>query len=288
MPAGLAIDETATRLSNTHHLLRELVHRACGWLEHEPVLELKASLVQHLAEDAEALSAVRERLATLETDDAYPGAPGERVRKLLSAIDACASAEEYREAAYGIVKPALVAGMTEFAKQVDPLRDEPLLLVVSGLQHRQQRQIGELVPRDVHPHVSGEIVAQPVDLDAQHALDATAAAATPARDGYLDALPHHEGGCERVHDLMGAELRAAELAARASHQRPGEPWEFHARMTAQAAEAMRNVGACDQLLGELGCVWGNHELGAATTSELLEGAGAPGVEELLAQLAADR
>lgn len=285
MAGGLAIDDTATRLANAQHMLREMVHLSCGWIERAPRLEVKLALARHASEDAEAITQIRERLGTLRPGVAYPGAPGDRVAELLATANGCASAADYIEATYGVLKPALIATVKAHLKLVDPLLDEPTLRLLTQLLHTQERHVGELPTRDAHPQAHEDVGADPVELGWERRLNVMEPLDAPARDGYLDPLSDHDGPCARVHELMAAELRAAETAALDSHAQPRLAWEFHAAMAAHAAQAIRHVSACDRLLGEeLDCRWGNHELTAASTSELLVPTGHASIDALVEHL----
>lgn len=221
-----------TRLSDAFHILRALVHRSLGWLGPEPRLEVKVALADHVRDDARSLGEV---LSHCE-----PVAPGEHAGRLLQRVDGCDSSAEYLEAAYGELKPALIAMAHGHLRAVDPLAEEPLLRLLTNLLHDQERHVSELPPRGTHT---------PPGTDAP-----------AARDRYLDPLTDHdEGPCALVHDLMAAELCAAERAARSSHDQPELPWDAHADLVGQTWEAMRTVQACDRLLTEeLGCRWGDH------------------------------
>ncbi len=80
---GYDVDENATRFSNYFHVLRELVHGACGWLPLEPSFERKYALGDHLHDDARAVSKVKRRLYELRHPSDYPGAPAPELEALL-------------------------------------------------------------------------------------------------------------------------------------------------------------------------------------------------------------
>jgi uncharacterized ferritin-like protein (DUF455 family) len=64
------------------------------------------------------------------------------------------------------------------------------------------------------------------------------------------------------HGLMDAELSAAELMARNSHEHPDMPWDFHVDMARQTWDEVRHARLHDLLMKEeLGCKWGDYPVG---------------------------
>ena len=64
------------------------------------------------------------------------------------------------------------------------------------------------------------------------------------------------------HGLMDAELCAAELMARNSHEHPEMPWDFHVDMARQCWDEIRHAEVHDRLMAtELGCHWGDYPIG---------------------------
>ena len=61
---------------------------------------------------------------------------------------------------------------------------------------------------------------------------------------------------------MDAELCAAELMARNSHEHPEMPWDFHVDMARQTWDEVRHARVHDILMPtELGCRWGDYPIG---------------------------
>ena len=64
------------------------------------------------------------------------------------------------------------------------------------------------------------------------------------------------------HGLMDAELCAAELMARNSHEHPEMPWDFHVDMARQCWDEIRHAEVHDRLMAtELDCRWGDFPIG---------------------------
>ena len=64
------------------------------------------------------------------------------------------------------------------------------------------------------------------------------------------------------HGLMDAELCAAELMARNSHEHPEMPWDFHVDMARQCWDEIRHAEVHDALMAtELDCHWGDYPVG---------------------------
>jgi uncharacterized ferritin-like protein (DUF455 family) len=63
---------------------------------------------------------------------------------------------------------------------------------------------------------------------------------------------------------MDAELCAAELMARNSHEHPEMPWDFHVDMARQCWDEIRHAEVHDRLMAqELDCRWGDYPIGFA-------------------------
>jgi uncharacterized ferritin-like protein (DUF455 family) len=61
---------------------------------------------------------------------------------------------------------------------------------------------------------------------------------------------------------MDAELCAAELMARNSHEHPQMPWDFHVDMARQVWDELRHARVHQILMPtELGCRWGDYPVG---------------------------
>jgi uncharacterized ferritin-like protein (DUF455 family) len=61
---------------------------------------------------------------------------------------------------------------------------------------------------------------------------------------------------------MDAELCAAELMARNSHEHPEMPWDFHVDMARQTWDELRHARVHEVLMAtELGCRWGDFAIG---------------------------
>jgi hypothetical protein len=61
---------------------------------------------------------------------------------------------------------------------------------------------------------------------------------------------------------MDAELSAAELMARSSHEHPDMPWDFHVDMARRTWDHVRHAEVHDRrMTTELDCHWGDHPVG---------------------------
>jgi uncharacterized ferritin-like protein (DUF455 family) len=106
----------------------------------------------------------------------------------------------------------------------------------------------------------------------------------PARDGFVEVTPEGDPYLARelyvndpdvnhvpiereeqrhfFHALMDAELCAAELMARNSHEHPEMPWDFHVDMARQTWDEVRHARLHHILMpAELGCRWGDYPVG---------------------------
>jgi hypothetical protein len=289
---GYDVDENAIRFSNYFHVLRELVHLSAGWLPLVPQFELKYRLGDHIHDDARAVSKVRRRLYELRHPSDYPGAPGGELAALLDRMNGAGSPDEYLAVAYGEAKPALVAAMRVHLEALDPVADEPSLRLLNKLARRQQGHVEELAADRsqgqapaVGRELSADLGALSIRLKAEpHRLRVMAPLDEPARDDFVEVTPEGDPFLARelyvndpdvnhvpvereeqrhfFHALMDAELCAAELMARNSHEHPQMPWDFHVDMARQTWDEVRHARLHHILMpSELGCRWGDYPVG---------------------------
>jgi len=283
---GYDVDENASRFSNYFHVLRELVHLSCGWLALEPRLEVKYALGDHIHDDARALTKIKRRLYELRTPSDYPGAPSDELAAVLDRANATADSAGYLALAYGELKPMLVAAVRIHLDHLDPLLDEPSLRQLTQLLHRQERHVAELAGW-LGPSAAGlpfpDVGALPLRLREVRPLRVMPPLAQPARDAYVEVTEEGDTFLTRdlyvngeenhvptdpeeqrhfFHGLMDAELCAAELMARNSHEHPEMPWDFHVDMARQCWDEVRHAEVHDRLMvNELGCRWGDYPVG---------------------------
>jgi hypothetical protein len=286
---GYDVDENAIRFSNYFHVLRELVHLSSGWLALAPEFEAKYALGDHLHDDARAVSKIRRRLYELRHPSDYPGAPAEELAALLDRLGEAESPAAYIDLAYGEAKPALLRAFQVHLDQLDPVSDEPSLRLLTKLVERQERHIAELGPGTESGAESKrwpeDLGALPIRLKADpRALGIMPPLVEPARDGFVEVTAEGDPFLARelyvndpeenhvpvereeqrhfFHALMDAELCAAELMARNSHEHPEMPWDFHVDMARQTWDEMRHARIHSLLMPtELGCGWGDYPVG---------------------------
>jgi hypothetical protein len=281
---GYEVDENAIRFSNYFHVLRELVHFSNGWLPLAPEFEAKYRLGDHIHDDARAISKVKRRLYELRHPSDYPGAPGPELVELLDRVAGARSPDQYLALAYGEIKPALVEAIEVHLGALDPVTDEPSLRLLTQLHQRQAHHIAELGPDDARSRAS-DIGALAIDLKApRRELRALEPLTEPARDEFVEVTAEgdpflsaelyvndpdenhvpieREEQRHFFHGLMDAELCAAELMARNSHEHPEMPWDFHVDMARQTWDEVRHARVHGILMPtELGCRWGDYPVG---------------------------
>jgi hypothetical protein len=281
---GYDVDENATRFSNYFHLMRELVHLSCGWLPLVAEFELKYRLGDHLHDDARAISKLRRRLYELRHPSDHPGAPGEELAVLLDRLAGAASPREYLDIAYGEAKPALLRALRIHLERLDPVSDEPSLRLLEQIAGRQQRHLAESQEPELAAHLE-DLGSLPIRLKAEpRELRILPPLEEPARDPFIEVTPGGDPYLSRdlyvndpdenhvpvepeeqrhfFHALMDAELCAAELMARNSHEHPEMPWDFHVDMARQVWDELRHAKLHYILMPtELGCRWGDYPVG---------------------------
>jgi hypothetical protein len=281
-PLGYDVDDNATRFSNYFHVLRELVHLTNGWLPLEPSWPRKYALGDHVHDDARALSKIKRRLYELRSPSDYPGSPSPELGELLDRMAAADSPRAYIEVAYLEAKPQLAVAMQTHLENLDPVADEPSLRLLTQILERQGRHMQEL-GRDVS-WLSYDLGEYPVRLrSAPRELRILPPLVEPARDDFVEVTEQGDpyltrelyiNGAENhvpiepeeqrhfFHGLMDAELSAAELMARNSHEHPEMPWDFHVDMARQTWDEVRHAKVHDLLMkDELGCAWGDYPVG---------------------------
>ena len=284
---GYDVDENAIRFSNYLHLLRELVHLSAGWLALVPEFEIKYTLGDHLHDDARAISRIRRRLYELRHPSDYPGAPGEELAELLDHLDQAPNLAGYLELAYGTAKPALIHAFRIHLENLDPVSDEPSLRLLTQLVERQERHVAALggSPEPRGAVAIDDLGALPIRLKAEpRASRIMPPLVEPARDDYVEVTSDGDPFLARelyindpdenhvpvepeeqrhfFHALMDAEICAAELMARNSHEHPEMPWDFHVDMARQTWDEMRHAKLHSLLMPkELDCRWGDYPVG---------------------------
>jgi Protein of unknown function (DUF455) len=281
-PLGYDVDDNAIRFSNYFHVLRELVHLTNGWLPLEPSWPRKYTLGDHVHDDARSLTKIKRRLYELRHPSDYPGSPSPELEALLDRLAAADSAEDYLAVAYGEAKPTLIRAMRIHLENLDPVADEPSLRLLSQVVERQERHVEALgFGLD---GVQDDVGVLPVRLRAEaRRLRILPPLVEPARDDYMEVTEHGDpyltrelyiNGAENhvpieaeeqrhfFHGLMDAELSAAELMARNSHEHPDMPWDFHVDMARQTWDEVRHAKVHDLLMKEeLDCAWGDYPVG---------------------------
>ena len=283
---GYDVDESAIRFSNYFHVLRELVHLSCGWLALVPEFELKYTLSDHLHDDARAVSKIRRRLYELRHPSDYPGAPAEELSELLDDLAGAETPKAFIQLAYGETKPALLRAIAVHLDHLDPVSDEPSQRLLTQLATRQWRHVAALRPagngRATEPRDLGSL---PIRLKAEpRELRIMPPLSEPARDTFVEVTPDGDPYLARelyvndpdenhvpiepeeqrhfFHGLMDAEICAAELMARNSHEHPEMPWDFHVDMARQTWDEMRHAKLHSLLMPkELDCRWGDYPVG---------------------------
>ena len=258
------------------------MHLTNGWLALVPEFERKCRLGEHVHDDARAVAKIKRRLYELRHPSDYPGAPGPELLQLLDTLNAPATPDAYLRAAYGVAKPALIRALLVQLDALDPLLDEPSAILLTQLLERQERHCRELAiaPRAGGPADPGALpvrlrevrellILEPLVEPARDAFVTVTATGDPflSSDLYVNGEENHvptelEDQRHFFHGLLDAELGAAELMSRNSHEHPEMPWDFHVDMARQTWDEVRHAAVHDVLLRtELGCAWGDHPVG---------------------------
>ena len=284
LKGGYDVDENAVRFSNYFHVLRELVHLSCGWLPLEPRLEVKYALGDHLHDDARAVTKIKRRLYELRTPERLPGRARRGARRP-------AGPRQPRDQLRRVRRDRL-RGAQAHARRRDPhpprhaRPDRRRALPAAahpdpappGAPHRR----APARPRR-DALAFEDLGALPIRLREVRELQIMPPLDEPARDDYVEVTEEGDtyltedlyvNGDENhvptdpdeqkhfFHGLMDAELCAAELMARNSHEHPEMPWDFHVDMARQCWDEIRHAEVHDRLMAtELDCRWGDFPIG---------------------------
>ncbi|MCW2923036.1 MAG: hypothetical protein JWM98_440, partial [Thermoleophilia bacterium] len=283
---GLPVDDNATRFSGYFHVLREIVHWSNGWLPLEPSFHAKYVLGEHIHDDARGQVKVRRRIYELRANEDWPGAPSDELAAQLDRLASASTPGEHAQVVYGQLKPALIRALEVHEREVDALTDEVSLLVVRQLLERQRRHVEEAATRwNVAPEEPFVLDLGALEIRKRETRELAILPRLdePARDDFVRVTPDGDpflgeelyvNGDENhvptepeeqqhfFHGLMDAELCAAELMARNSHEHPEMPWDFHVDMARQTWDELRHARVHEVLMStELGCRWGEFEVG---------------------------
>jgi hypothetical protein len=174
---------------------------------------------------------------------------------------------------------------------LDPISDEPSLRLLRGLVERLERHVHELSLVVRRSSFDGgtdgldDLGSLEIRLkDEARRLSVMPPLDEPARDDFVEVTPEGDPYLARelyvndpdvnhvpiereeqrhfFHALMDAELCAAELMARNSHEHPEMPWDFHVDMARQTWDEVRHARLHHILMpAELGCRWGDYPVG---------------------------
>ncbi|MCW2920306.1 MAG: hypothetical protein JWL76_180 [Thermoleophilia bacterium] len=283
---GLPVDDNATRFSNYFHVLREVIHWSNGWLPVEPAFHAKYVLGEHIHDDARAQVKVRRRIYELRANEDWPGAPSPELAAQLDRLASATTPAEHAQIVYGQLKPALIRAIELHIDAIDPITDEVSLLVLAQLLERQAGHLAAAAERwDITPEEPFTTDLGALDIIKRETRDLQLLPRLdePARDDFVNVTPDGDpylgeglyvNGDENhvptepeemrhfFHGLMDAELCAAELMARNSHEHPEMPWDFHVDMARQTWDELRHARVHEVLMKtELGCTWGDYEIG---------------------------
>lgn len=123
---SFGVEACAAFLRRVEFVHRKLVYLEAGHLVQRSLWELKAALGRHLYEDAEAVTALRERILDLrQNPSVLTREPDQRLTLVLDELLHARTDEELLVGLYEVVKPALLAAEREYVRTTQQLVDEP-------------------------------------------------------------------------------------------------------------------------------------------------------------------
>ena len=275
LKGGYDVDENAVRFSNYFHVLRELVHLSCGWLPLEPRLEVKYVLGDHLHDDARAVTKIKRRLYELRTPERLP-------RRARRGARRAAGPRQRRDHVRRVRRDRLRGAQAR--RSSPPSASTSTRSTRSSTSPRcgcsprsctaRSATSSSCRPRAPRASPFEDLGALPIRLREVRELQVMPPLDEPARDDYVEVTEEGDtyltddlyvNGDENhvptdpeeqkhfFHGLMDAELCAAELMARNSHEHPEMPWDFHVDMARQCWDEIRHAEVHDRLMAtELG------------------------------------
>ena len=279
-PLGYDVDDNASRFSNYFHVLRELVHFTNGWMPLEPSWERKYALGDHVHDDARALTKIKRRLYELRHPSEYPGSPSPELERLLDRMArrgqraGVPDRRLHRGEAGARARDARSTSTTSTRWPTSPRCG----CSPRSSSARSGTPTGTAASTPTSARCRCACASEPRASSASCRRSTSRCATTSSRsprpgDPYLSRELYVNGAENHVpvereeqqhffHGLMDAELCAAELMARNSHEHPEMPWDFHVDMARQNWDEVRHARLHDLLMkDELGCAWGDFPVG---------------------------
>lgn len=254
--AGRTAEQTGRLLAPAVHLLGALARRGSGWLAHEPRLERKIALADHLADDARAAHALAARVQALAPD--LPGAPAGATAALLERLDACGGANAHLEVGYGDIKPAILTAAETYLEAADPLLERPTVAVVLELRADQERHLDELPPRAEAVDAGADAGVLGAEPGEAHEPATVPEPPAPVRDAYLELAgerPPLDDVVDALHALLHACVAAGERSARQYHD------AGHPALARRASVHLRHAAVIERLLAAHDGRWGQRPVG---------------------------
>ena len=265
-------------------MLRELVHLTNGWLPLEPSFERKYALGDHVHDDARRCTKIKRRLYELRHPSDYPGSPSPELERLLDRMASPAAPPTTWRSPTARRSRRWCERCGVHLEALDPVADEPSLRLLTqlagtpGAPPRRARVDGGWRGGGGHRRAArapARRAARAARAGAARRAGPrrvrrghrAAAIPTSTRELYVNGAENHvpiepEEQRHFFHGLMDAELSAAELMARNSHEHPDMPWDFHVDMARQTWDEVRHARLHDLLMkDELGCDWGDYPVG---------------------------
>jgi len=136
------VQENAKRLLRYLYVHQELLFVQCAQLPSLRDWELKQGVSRHLYEDAEAATALRERIADLRTSAALLGkAPDPFLQLFFEELVHARTDLEFAEVVYGYLKPKLLDAYRAHARETQQIVDQPTIRMLRQMIWDLEQQV---------------------------------------------------------------------------------------------------------------------------------------------------
>ena len=137
---SLSVAERGRRIATFRFVAVRLMETAAAWTPTTPEMEVKVLLGRHIWDFAQHADALGRRTFELRLPAQHSLPPGEAYLGVLDEVRGLSGTGERLAALYDVVLPGLQRRLADYAREADPIVDEPSLLIVERIRADITRQ----------------------------------------------------------------------------------------------------------------------------------------------------
>ena len=137
---SLTVAQRAQRIATFRFVEVRLMEIAAAWTPTTPEMEVKVLLGRHIWDFAQHADALGRRTFELRMPAQHSLPPGEAYLAVLDEVRGLSGTAERLAALYDVVLPGLDRRLADYARDSDPIVDEPSLLIVERIRTDVARQ----------------------------------------------------------------------------------------------------------------------------------------------------